>query len=151
MRRRAPLRLSVAWYAHTAAHNRRYSHYPYVQIPRPTLLTNLHQPGSPLSMVSEGMMVADSSPHGFRSASYSPQYVPQERPFKCDVCPQGFTRNHDLKRHRRIHLSAKPFPCLCCGKPFSRRDALKVRDRSDFLRFHRPSTDADSPSRGTYL
>lgn len=33
--------------------------------------------------------------------------VDVERPFLCDVCPQSFTRNHDLKRHKRIHLTVK--------------------------------------------
>lgn len=50
----------------------------------------------------------------------------QERPFKCDQCPQSFNRNHDLKRHKRIHLAVKPFPCDNCEKSFSRKDALKV-------------------------
>jgi uncharacterized Zn-finger protein len=49
-----------------------------------------------------------------------------DRPFKCDQCPQSFNRNHDLKRHKRIHLSVKPFPCTHCDKSFSRKDALKV-------------------------
>jgi len=48
-----------------------------------------------------------------------------DRPFKCDQCPQSFNRNHDLKRHKRIHLAVKPFPCLHCDKSFSRKDALK--------------------------
>ncbi|PWY83553.1 hypothetical protein BO70DRAFT_290755 [Aspergillus heteromorphus CBS 117.55] len=48
-----------------------------------------------------------------------------DRPFKCDQCPQSFNRNHDLKRHKRIHLSVKPFPCSHCDKSFSRKDALK--------------------------
>ncbi|CAK7239571.1 MAG: hypothetical protein STHCBS139747_001002 [Sporothrix thermara] len=48
-----------------------------------------------------------------------------ERPFKCDQCPQSFNRNHDLKRHKRIHLAVKPFPCNYCEKSFSRKDALK--------------------------
>lgn len=50
-----------------------------------------------------------------------------ERAFKCDQCPQSFNRNHDLKRHKRIHLAVKPFPCNHCNKSFSRKDALKVR------------------------
>lgn len=52
----------------------------------------------------------------------------QERPFKCDQCPQSFNRNHDLKRHKRIHLAVKPFPCEHCDKSFSRKDALKVNN-----------------------
>ncbi|EFW99380.1 c2h2 finger domain containing protein [Grosmannia clavigera kw1407] len=48
-----------------------------------------------------------------------------ERPFRCDQCPQSFNRNHDLKRHKRIHLAVKPFPCNYCDKSFSRKDALK--------------------------
>lgn len=51
---------------------------------------------------------------------------PPTRGFKCDHCPQSFNRNHDLKRHMRIHLAVKPFPCGYCEKSFSRKDALKV-------------------------
>jgi uncharacterized Zn-finger protein len=55
------------------------------------------------------------------------QQQQNDRPFKCDSCPQSFNRNHDLKRHKRIHLAIKPFPCGHCEKSFSRKDALKVR------------------------
>ncbi|KAL1924770.1 uncharacterized protein VTP21DRAFT_4424 [Calcarisporiella thermophila] len=48
-----------------------------------------------------------------------------DRQFKCDKCPQAFHRNHDLKRHKRIHLDHKPFSCTACKKQFSRKDALK--------------------------
>ncbi|KAJ9111020.1 hypothetical protein QFC22_006616 [Naganishia vaughanmartiniae] len=48
----------------------------------------------------------------------------QDRPHKCDQCSQSFNRNHDLKRHKRIHLEVKPFACSACRKQFSRRDAL---------------------------
>jgi len=54
-----------------------------------------------------------------------PQTPQNDRPFKCDQCPQSFNRNHDLKRHKRIHLAVKPFPCGHCEKSFSRKDALK--------------------------
>ncbi|CAD6927692.1 unnamed protein product [Tilletia caries] len=47
------------------------------------------------------------------------------RQFKCNVCAASFSRNHDLKRHLRIHLAVKPFPCQFCEKSFSRKDALK--------------------------
>jgi hypothetical protein len=72
-----------------------------------------------------------------------------ERPFQCDLCPQNFVRpilsskrnvllidpdglsllaqnrNHDLKRHRKIHMELKPFSCTKCNKHFSRKDALR--------------------------
>lgn len=63
--------------------------------------------------------------------------VPQDRPFKCDLCPQSFNRNHDLKRHKRIHLAVKPFPCKYCDKGFSRKDALKVSSSGSDLGFYR--------------
>lgn len=50
----------------------------------------------------------------------------ENRPYRCD-CGQAFSRNHDLKRHMKIHLTVKPFPCTFCHKAFSRKDALKVR------------------------
>jgi len=63
-----------------------------------------------------------SHPGGMLGA---PQLAHNDRPFKCDQCPQSFNRNHDLKRHKRIHLAVKPFPWGWCDKSFSRKDALK--------------------------
>ncbi|KAG9301980.1 hypothetical protein G9A89_021024 [Geosiphon pyriformis] len=57
--------------------------------------------------------------------SYYSRLPLYDRPFKCDQCPQSFNRNHDLKRHKRIHLAVKPYPCSFCEKQFSRKDALK--------------------------
>ncbi|BEI91914.1 uncharacterized protein CcaverHIS019_0407340 [Cutaneotrichosporon cavernicola] len=70
-----------------------------------------------------------------------------DRPFKCDQCVQSFNRNHDLKRHKRIHLSIKPFNCETCGKTFSRKDALR---RHWMVRGCRGEEGATAPITPTY-
>ncbi|PCH42742.1 hypothetical protein WOLCODRAFT_73950 [Wolfiporia cocos MD-104 SS10] len=47
-----------------------------------------------------------------------------ERPFRCAHCPASFVRNHDLKRHTKLH-DRKAWKCAGCAKVFSRRDAIK--------------------------
>ncbi|KAI9839726.1 MAG: hypothetical protein M1837_002045 [Sclerophora amabilis] len=97
------------------------------------IMSNVHSPGSQLSLVggmSGGMMSGYPGPGGMAHLYGGHPHAQQqqhqnERPFKCDVCPQSFNRNHDLKRHKRIHLAVKPFPCGHCEKSFSRKDALK--------------------------
>ncbi|KAI8892089.1 hypothetical protein BC833DRAFT_612674 [Globomyces pollinis-pini] len=44
--------------------------------------------------------------------------------FRCQICSSSFSRNHDLKRHVRIHLGIRPYACETCPKMFSRMDAL---------------------------
>jgi len=46
------------------------------------------------------------------------------RPYRCTVCPASFARNHDLKRHIKLH-DKKAWKCEGCHKIFSRRDAIK--------------------------
>lgn len=46
------------------------------------------------------------------------------RPHRCGYCPASFARNHDLKRHARLH-DRKAWKCQGCHKVFSRRDAIK--------------------------
>merc|ERR1711939_1191323 len=100
-------------------------------------LSNVGNPNGGLALVGglpHGMMGG-----GFNSgtAAMMHQYhthpshsSPQnDRPFRCDQCPQSFNRNHDLKRHKRIHLAVKPFPCGHCDKSFSRKDAAKLTRR----------------------
>lgn len=116
------------------------------------VMSNIHQPGTPLTMFG-GMPMPPRSPSSWPNmppvlgshpnrGSGTMQYYPMaaqpgpslgDRLFKCDQCPQSFNRNHDLKRHKRIHLAIKPFPCGDCEKSFSRKDALKV-GRSHFYR-----------------
>lgn len=118
-------------HAYPQPYSRPYSH----PLPGP-VLSNINNPHGHLQMVGlhHGML-----PGGFNSGHaahlqhmYGPPHAaqpspPNDRPFRCDQCPQSFNRNHDLKRHKRIHLAVKPFPCGHCDKSFSRKDALKVR------------------------
>ncbi|WPG97625.1 Hypothetical protein R9X50_00040500 [Acrodontium crateriforme] len=97
------------------------------------VLSNINNPNGHLSLVGGGMhqhsmMPGYNSGHAAHMGHHmynQQQSTHNDRPFKCDQCPQSFNRNHDLKRHKRIHLAVKPFPCGHCDKSFSRKDALK--------------------------
>jgi len=92
------------------------------------IMSNVHQPGSQMALVG-GMNMQYGHPmggqHMYGHHGQQQQQQQNDRPFKCNQCTQGFNRNHDLKRHQRIHLAVKPFPCGHCEKSFSRKDALK--------------------------
>lgn len=127
--------------AHMQSQSRGFIKPPYPSYTLPAMpgavLTNVNNPGGPMNLL--GNVQAQMLPIHFNSAyaanpqmayaqarANSPQQnANQDRPFKCDECPQSFNRNHDLKRHKRIHLAVKPFPCGHCEKSFSRKDALK--------------------------
>jgi len=104
----------------------------YAPGPAP-VFSNVQNPNGGLALVGvhPGMMPGFNSghaaqmPHFMQGHNPHQQTAPNDRPFKCDQCPQSFNRNHDLKRHKRIHLAVKPFPCTHCDKSFSRKDALK--------------------------
>ncbi|KIJ06241.1 hypothetical protein PAXINDRAFT_103450 [Paxillus involutus ATCC 200175] len=55
------------------------------------------------------------------------------RPFRCAACPASFSRNHDLKRHAKLH-EKKAWQCAGCDKMFSRRDAIKRHKNSSAAR-----------------
>ncbi|KAK2626755.1 hypothetical protein QTJ16_003930 [Diplocarpon rosae] len=107
------------------------------------IMSNAHNPGHQMALVG-GMNM-----HGYPQQQHHHQQFyghhsqgqppTNDRPFKCDQCPQSFNRNHDLKRHKRIHLAVKPFPCGHCEKSFSRKDALKVGAR------HHPPLKMNTP------
>lgn len=98
------------------------------------VLTNVHNPNGPLELSNGKLLRTPLQYNGGheaarRNESSTDHYVKPlaDRPFKCDRCPSGFARNHDLKRHLRMHLKIKPFSCGQCRKGFTRTDALKVR------------------------
>lgn len=97
-----------------------YSHMPHMGGP---IMSNMGNPGGHMSLVTGMNMHPGYGQMTHRM--YGGQQPQQERPFSCDQCTQSFNRNHDLKRHKRIHLAVKPFPCSSCDKSFSRKDALK--------------------------
>lgn len=122
------------------SNNQQHSPYPY-QRPPPSgyqpgsapVFSNVQNPNGQLSLVGvhPQMMPGFNSGHAAQMPHFMghpphQQQAANDRPFKCDQCPQSFNRNHDLKRHKRIHLAVKPFPCNHCDKSFSRKDALKV-------------------------
>lgn len=120
-----------------------YPSYSLPPMPGP-VMTNVNSPNGQMTMV--GGMQQGMIPPGYNSGYVAntqtmyggqpPQPVQPaaaDRPFKCDQCPQSFNRNHDLKRHKRIHLAVKPFPCTHCDKSFSRKDALKVSKKETVL------------------
>ena len=91
------------------------------------VMTNMGYPQGQMSLMGMANGIPMMSMHSGQAAQmYGHPQPPPDRPFRCDQCPQSFNRNHDLKRHKRIHLSVKPFPCGACEKSFSRKDALKV-------------------------
>ncbi|ORY67267.1 uncharacterized protein BCR38DRAFT_153847 [Pseudomassariella vexata] len=103
--------------------------YHYSSMPQTMpVMSNLQNPNSQMTMMGSmgGLPPHAYQGHHLGSHLYTTgQPSQQDRPFKCDQCPQSFNRNHDLKRHKRIHLAVKPFPCEHCDKSFSRKDALK--------------------------
>jgi uncharacterized Zn-finger protein len=50
-----------------------------------------------------------------------------DKPYKCDICDEGFRQNAHLKGHIRTHTGDKPYKCDLCDKGF--------RQNRDLLRF----------------
>ena len=78
--------------------------------------------------------------YSLRSHQRNHSTHPTVRPYQCPRCPASFARNHDLKRHVRVHGS-KAYKCSGCHKIFSRRDAIKRHMNSSRLK-----TEYNSPS-----
>ncbi|OMJ29700.1 Zinc finger and BTB domain-containing protein 7C [Smittium culicis] len=91
-----------------------YSRYDQEYIPNFSCFANSQFDYSPI-FISSGS-------HGINAGSNNNGDL---RPYKCNACNQSFSRNHDLKRHIKIHTGVKPYKCKKCGKKFGRSDALK--------------------------
>lgn len=59
------------------------------------------------------------------AASFTSTPIGITKQFQCSQCPLSFRRNHDLKRHVKIHLPVRPYTCEQCSKAFNRKDALR--------------------------
>lgn len=111
--------------------SRQYNYQGLPSVMGGAVLSNMANPGGQMTIVGGGLHAMHPGyghhlgPH-HGMLHHGLQAPQQDRPFKCDECPQSFNRNHDLKRHKKIHLAVKPFPCGHCDKSFSRKDALKV-------------------------
>ncbi|KLU83213.1 hypothetical protein MAPG_02278 [Magnaporthiopsis poae ATCC 64411] len=105
-------------------HHQHYSSYAHMG----TVMSNVANPSQSMPMIPPpGVypMAQHHHQHMYHQHADPAAARLQDRPFRCDQCNQSFNRNHDLKRHKRIHLAVKPFPCTHCDKSFSRKDALK--------------------------
>ncbi|KAI1824339.1 hypothetical protein F4861DRAFT_265908 [Xylaria intraflava] len=108
--------------------NRHYNYSTSVHGLGPVVLSNMGNPGGQMHLMgATNPLNAYHTGHALGHHSIYPgaPHSQQDRPYRCDTCPQSFNRNHDLKRHKRIHLAVKPYPCEYCDKAFSRKDALK--------------------------
>lgn len=105
-------------FPYSSGHQQQHMHY----------LANPEQPKAPVSHYSPAAAAAAYGGH-FGGMMFQSQQQQPDKPYQCDQCPTAFTRNHDLKRHKRIHWALKPFQCNGCEKAFSRKDALKVSTR----------------------
>jgi hypothetical protein len=48
----------------------------------------------------------------------------KEARFKCDICSQTFTTNHNLKNHLNVHLGVKEHSCGSCRRDFTTQSVL---------------------------
>ncbi|CAA7259015.1 unnamed protein product [Cyclocybe aegerita] len=88
---------------------------------------------SPVSPSEQENYVAKTAPqHGRQKKATTTRSRPkQQGPFKCDQCPEEFTRNFDRMRHVKSRHESQTRDkmlqrtCPCCFEVMSRKDAFK--------------------------
>ncbi|KAJ3414428.1 hypothetical protein HDV05_006609 [Chytridiales sp. JEL 0842] len=83
---------------------------------------------TPSSSFSHPPTSLPKTPLESETATHTPSGT--RKPHQCTLCPQTFSRSHDLKRHYYIHTQSKPYACPRCMKSFARRDALRRHERA---------------------
>ena len=57
------------------------------------------------------------------------KFIPDHKPFKCEICRKGFKQNTDLKKYARIRTGEKPFKFEICGRSFIRKYELTAHKK----------------------
>jgi hypothetical protein len=52
-----------------------------------------------------------------------------ERPFPCDMCPEAFRNQIELKNHMNRHLKDYPYKCDVCSMTFQKQESLTTHYR----------------------
>ncbi|KNE55476.1 hypothetical protein AMAG_01367 [Allomyces macrogynus ATCC 38327] len=107
-------------HAHHAHHPHAHAHHHHGHHPH-------HHPAAYHSLPSTPPQPpASAYPPPPTEPASPPTTTSEAKPYQCSFppCQARFSRNHDLRRHERIHTGEKTWKCDECGRAFGRRDAL---------------------------
>ncbi|PSN54520.1 hypothetical protein C0J52_10223 [Blattella germanica] len=78
---------------------------------------------------SEELIVKNASSNSDSAPNTHTTKASNEGSFKCDMCGKCFTKEQNLKTHKRIHTNGNRYHCEICEKSFSRRAYLNIHKR----------------------